>query len=67
MIPLSECAKILNDNKEKKRYTENEVKIIRDFLIRMSEIELLQYHSENTISKSQDYIKTLEKNNDLQN
>lgn len=38
MLPLETCAKILNN--EKKKYSNEEVKQIRDFLYKCAELEL---------------------------
>jgi len=43
MIPIAECRTHLNTTKGKKKYSDEQIKIIRDFLIRMAEIEYLDY------------------------
>lgn len=43
MIPIDECTAILNQTKGKRNFSEKEVKAIREVLIRMAELEYLQY------------------------
>lgn len=52
MVTLELCKKILNSGKRK--YTDSEIKDIREFLYRMAE---LQIESENIIKKIIDYEK----------
>jgi len=57
MISLSECRSILNTRKGKKNYTDAEIAIIRDLLIRLAEIEYLQYENTTIINNLNSNIK----------
>ncbi len=46
MIPLDKCTAILNQTKGKRKFSDKEVKAIREVLIRMAELEYLQYQIE---------------------
>jgi hypothetical protein len=46
MISLEQCKKILN--KTKKKYTDDEIKAIREWLYRIAEIEYQRYTQKDT-------------------
>lgn len=59
MIPIAECRAHLNTTKGKKKYTDDEIKIIRDLLTRMAEIEYLDYELKNQNKKIQEENKNV--------
>jgi len=42
MIPLDECTAILNQTKGKRKFSDKEVREVREVLIRFAELEYLQ-------------------------
>lgn len=43
MIPLDECTAILNQTKGKRKFSDKEVREVREVLIRLAELEYLQH------------------------